>query len=134
VAKHYDEIQKLGTEVLVVTLSKPEMLRLYLSDKNWTFPVVADPNRDAYRAFGLSRTSYATFFRPGVILRYIGLIFRGQRPHAVNEGEDVLQLGGDFVLDAGQRIVYQYASKEPTDRPQVSLLLDAIKKARGPAS
>lgn len=110
----------------MVTLSQPAMLRLYLQEKPWPFPVVADPERQAYRQFGLARTTWATFFRLGVLARYMGYIFRGWKPRATNTGEDLLQLGGDFVLDAGQHIVYAFSSTEPTDRPPVNQLVEKL--------
>jgi len=99
---------------------------MYLQDKRWPFPVVADPERAAYRAFGLSRTKWTTFLRLGVVARYLGYIFRGWRPRATNSEEDLLQLGGDFVLDAQQHVKFAYASAEPTDRPPISKLIEAL--------
>jgi hypothetical protein len=91
---------------------RPELLAVFLREQPLPFPAVADPGRVAYRAFGLARTSWATMLRPGVILRYLRLIFRGWRLQLVREGEDILQLGGDFVLDQDGRLTYAYRSGE----------------------
>jgi hypothetical protein len=64
-----------------------------------------------------------------VVLRYLGLIFRGARPRRPGEGEDVLQLGGDFVLDGAGRLVFAHRSAEPTDRPPIGQLLEAVERA-----
>lgn len=109
-----------------MTLSRPETLRMYLQEKRWPFPVVADPERAAYRQFGLARTRWTTFFRPDVVAGYMKFIFRGWRPRAAIAGEDLLQLGGDFVLDADQRIVFAYSSAEPTDRPAAAELIKQL--------
>src|SRR5262245_4684629 len=93
------------------------------------FPVVGDPERAAYRAFGLERTSWGRLLRPGVVLRYLGLIFRGWLPRRPRSGEDVLQLGGDFVLNGEGRMVYAYRSAEPTQRPSIETLLQAVRDA-----
>lgn len=115
--------------MLVITMSKPPALQSYLKMRTWPFPVVGDPERAAYRGFGLERTGLATVFRPDVMARYTGKILRGWLPRPPSEGEDVWQLGGDFVLDEQQRIVYVHRSKEPTDRPPVAELLAALKDA-----
>jgi peroxiredoxin len=128
---HYDEIRGLGGEVLVVSQARPEVLAAHLRDQPEPFPAAADPERQAYRAFGLERTSWQTFFRPRVLLGYLRLIFRGWGLRRPNEGEDVLQLGGDFVLDGRGRVVYAYRSAEPTDRPPIGRLLQALREAGG---
>jgi len=46
--------------------------------------------------------------------------------HAPRSGEDLLQLGGDFVLDAQRRLLFAYRSADPSDRPTVRQLLDAL--------
>ena len=39
------------------------------------------------------------------------------------EGEDALQLGGDFLVDRDGGILWAYRSVDPTDRPTVEQLL-----------
>jgi AhpC/TSA antioxidant enzyme len=134
VQRHYEEFRRLGAEVQVVTQARPDLLAAFLREQPLPFPAVADPERTAYRAFGLERASWATLLRPGVVLRYLRLLFRGWRPRPVREGEDVLQLGGDFVLDGEGRLVYAYRSAEPTDRPAVEALLQAVRDIALPAT
>jgi peroxiredoxin len=122
---HYDDVRRLGGEVLVVSFTEPRRVAAYLERYPLPFPVVADPSREAYRRLGLGRTSWGTFFRGGVLGRYLRLIFRGWLPWS-SEGDDVLQLGGDFVLDGEGRLVYAYRSAEPTDRPPAGDLLRAL--------
>jgi len=131
VQARYDEIRRAGSEVLVVTQARPDLLALFLRDHPLPCPIVGDPSRQAYREFGLGETRWRTFLRPGVLLRYLTLIFRGWKPRAPSRGEDVLQLGGDFVLDRNGRIVFAYRSTEPTDRPTVDEVLQAVREASG---
>jgi hypothetical protein len=129
VRQRYEEIQQLGAQVLAVTQARPEFLAVFLRDEPLPFPAVADPERVAYRTFGLDRTSWGSFLRPRVVLRYLRLMFRGWRPRPPREGEDVLQLGGDFFLDVEGRLTFAYRSAEPTDRPSVEVLLQALRGA-----
>ncbi len=126
--QHYDAIRQLGADVLIVCQARPEVLATFLREHPLPFPIVGDPERTAYRRFGLERTSWATMLRPGVIWGYLRLMFRGWRPQAVRPGEDVLQLGGDFILDREGRLVYAYRSAEPTDRPPVAGLLQRLRE------
>ena len=92
--------------MLVVTQAKPEVLRSFLTRYPQPFPVVGDPERAAYRAFGLERTSWLTFFQPRVLWGYIRLMLRGERVRTPYAGEDVTQLGGDFLLDRTGKVVW----------------------------
>jgi peroxiredoxin len=133
VQQRYEEFRRQGAGVLAVSQARPEVVAAFLREEPLPFPVVADPERAAYRAFGLERTSWATVLRPGVVLRYLRLVFRGWRPRQARGGEDVLQLGGDFVLDGERRLVYAYRSADPADRPPIEALLRAVREA-APAS
>jgi len=126
VAKHYEAIRRRGGEVLVVSFSPPRVVARFLEAKPLPFPVVCDPTLAAYRAFSLPRTSILSFFHPKVLWHYIKLMLRGWRPAKPHEGDDLLQLGGDFVLDAEQRIVLACPSKDASDRPTPQQLLAAL--------
>jgi hypothetical protein len=132
VQPQYPTIHHLGTEVLTVTMSKPAYLREYLKERAWSFPVVCDPDLEAYRHFGLERISWWTYLRGGVIAGYLRLIFRGWMPRMPIKGEDVNQLGGDFILDEQRRLIFAYPSRVPTDRPTVATLIDVLADRTAP--
>jgi hypothetical protein len=121
-----DTLAEAGCSVLVVCQAKPEVLSRYLVRQNWTVPVVCDPDRTAYRAFGLERTGWLTFFRPKVLWGYLRGMLRGYRLKTPYAGEDVFQLGGDFVLDRTGKVVFAYPSTNPIDRPTITQIRDAI--------
>ena len=121
-----DSLAAAGCSVLVVSQAKPEQLARYAARYGWRVPLVADPERAAYRAFGLERTSWLAFFRPRVLWGYIRGMLRGYGVKTPYAGEDVLQLGGDFVLDRGRRVVFAYPSADPTDRPGIPAILAAL--------
>jgi hypothetical protein len=126
-------IQELGGRVLVINLTRPDQVAAFLRRHPLPFDVVCDPSTEAYRALGLGRASWWTFLRPGVIGRYLLALARGTRPAKLHEGDDLLQLGGDFVLDGRHQLVYAYRSRTPTDRPAATELLDAVRRAVGSA-
>jgi hypothetical protein len=120
----YPEIRGRGAEVLVISFAPPERLASYREEHGWPFPIVADPGREAYRAFGLDRAGWGDLLRPRVLLRYAGLILWGYRIRG--SGEDVHQLGGDFVLDRERRLIYAHRSTHPADRPPAEALIRAL--------
>lgn len=127
--KIYPEIQQAGGEVLAVSFTKPQLAAMILQRDPLPFPTVCDPSLNTYQAFGLGRASWAAIFRPRVLWRYLKTMLRGWMPRKMSMQEDVLQLGGDFVLDAQRRLVYAYRSVEPTDRPSSRELLNAVASA-----
>jgi peroxiredoxin len=125
----YEELRKLNAEVLVISFSPPAFLLRYLKNNPLPFPLLADPERLAYKGFGLERTTWQEMLRPAVLGRYLRLMAQGWLPWKARKGEDLLQLGGDFVLDEQRRIVYTHRSIEPTDRPPAQALLTAVRQA-----
>ena len=117
------ELRQLGAEALVVSFAPPGRVAAYLAKYPQPFPVVSDPERSGYQAFGLSSTSVGAMLRPGVIARYLMHIFRGWLPDKRAEGEDIMQLGGDFLLDGAGVLRFAHPSAEPTDRPSAAELM-----------
>lgn len=127
VARGLDRLTAAGVSVLVVVQAGPPQLSWWLARQPQPFPVVSDPDRAGYRALGLGRVGWSHFFRPGVLWGYLRLMLRGKRPRAPVGGEDVLQLGGDFVLDRRRRVVFAHPSRAATDRPTVAEILASVR-------
>lgn len=119
-----DEIRLAKADILVITQSRPQAIVATAT----SLPTVCDPDRAAYRYFGLDRGRWSMFFRWRVLIRYLSLIFTGWRPRAVEPGEDMLQLGGDFIVSADQCLVYAHWSDDPADRPDVNELVLRIQQ------
>lgn len=126
--KVLDQVRSADAGVLVVTMTRPEMLRLYLSGHPWTFPLVGDPERKAYQAIGLDRTSVWGLLNPRVILHYLSLMFRGWLIRMPKSGEDTMQLGGDFVIDRERRLLFAHRTRSPADRPRIPRVLEALRQ------
>jgi hypothetical protein len=130
VAEVYRWIKELSGEVLVVSFAEPDKVTSHLQRDPLPFPVVSDPERRAYRAFELGRTSWRAILGLRSILRYLRHIGRGWWPRAAgSKTEDLMQLGGDFILDAQRRLIYSHPSKESTDRPTAAELLAVIRQS-----
>lgn len=119
--------RSLGAGVLAISFEPVERLPMHRETLELPFPIVSDPTRAAYEAFGLGSADWRRLFGLGVIRRYAGLMLRGYRPRRTES--DVQQLGGDFVIDARRRLVYAHRSADPADRPPVSEWLSALERA-----
>jgi hypothetical protein len=123
-------IRPLGVRVAVVAFASPAALAAYqrrsgLSD----VLLLSDERRAAYSAFGFGRGSLArVWLHPGVWWRYARLIAGGrrlERPHG-----DLLQLGGDVLLDAEGRVRWVHRSRGPEDQPRIAEVEAAVRDAR----
>lgn len=92
------------------------------------FPIVADPERIAYAAFDLQRTTWLRLMKPRVIWGYLKFIVAGAMPHWIPKGEDALQLGGDFLVAPDRRRLWVHRGVDPLDRPTVDELLEVCTK------
>ena len=122
--QRYDEVRARGGEVLAIGFDRLERAERYLAEQELPFPLLVDPERRVYRAYGLEKGAWWRFLLPKVALGYWRMMESGaqvQRPE-----EDPLQLGGDFVVDPDGRLALVHPAKDPTDRPSVAALLAMI--------
>jgi len=101
------------------------MLGRYQEHHQWSFPILADPERTAYRAFGLKRLSWHRVFSLATLKLYLKLFRKGLVRQDYGEN-DVYQAGGDFLIDRNGAVHLAHRSEDPADRPSVSTLLKAI--------
>ena len=112
-------------DLVMVTFTDPENLNPYQKRHGLaSLPIVVDPDRSAYRAFGLGRGSIARVWGLRSAKRYLE-IFRDQgfsRPGSPTE--DTLQLGGDFIIDPSGTLIYGFWGDGPDDRPSAQAIRD----------
>ena len=118
-----------GTTVVVATFTDLGDLARYVADHDLPFPVVTDPDRAAYRAFGLGRGSIARVWGWRALRRYVEIFRNDGLAGLRRPTEDTLQLGGDFVIDPAGTLAYGYWGEGPDDRPSVDALLAAARSA-----
>ncbi len=125
----YEDFRKAGAEVAVVSFAEVSILKRYANDLRLQFPLLSDPERTAYKAYGLLKGSVWSIFGPKTFWQYVRLMSRGRRFRGIQA--DPLQLGGDFVIDGEGIVRFAYRSEDPADRPSVERLLEAVRKAAG---
>jgi len=119
----------LDTEVVLVTFSEPTHLRQYREINNLAYPILSDPERAAYRAFGLERGSFARVWSVGTIRRYVDLFRANGFGDLRRPTEDTRQLGGDFVIAPDGTLAWGFWGSGPDDRPSIDELLVAVSAA-----
>ncbi len=120
----YEEFRAAGAEVAAVSFAQSKALLPYADNLRLPFPLLSDPERSAYKAYGLLRGSFWSIFGPKTVWEYVKLISHGRLFRGIQA--DPFQLGGDFVIDGRGVVRFAYRSEEPTDRASADRLLQAV--------
>jgi len=125
-----DRLDELGenTTVALVTFTDPTNLKDYTARHDITFPVLFDPDRSAYRSFGLGRGSIARVWGWKAARRYFEIFSANGFAGWKRPTEDTLQLGGDFVIGPDGTLIYGFWGEGPDDRPTVDELIKIIRR------
>lgn len=126
-----DRLQALNAHVALVSFGPARMARAWLQETGAPFPLWRDPERRAYRAFGLER-SLLRAWSPRGLLAYARLLTSGRRWRGIQG--DSLQLGGDVIVDAAGVVRFIHRSADPADRPDPERLLHRLAEVVEPSA
>jgi hypothetical protein len=120
-----------GLRAAVITFADAPLLAAFESELGLEMPLLGDPERLVYAAFGFRRASMArVWLDPRAVAHDLSLRIRGGPSLPSLPAQDTLQLGGDVVLDAEGRVRWVYASRGPEDRPSVEAMISAMLSCR----
>jgi len=129
VIEQQEAITALGGVAVLVAYDRPGLIGTkMMRGLDVPFPIVFDPERVAYRAWGLGRTGlFGAMLSPELNWRYLKLLIRGER--FLGFAPDMFQLGADFVLDREHRVRFGYRMRNNGDRAPVSRLIQELRTA-----
>lgn len=120
-------LQASGVRELVVFHSAPERLLAYAAD--FPFPLIADPARRLYRAFGVEASPWALLHPRS----WWAAGLQGVLAHGLSlpgRGESVLGLPADFLIDETGRILALKYGRHADDQWTLAELLALAATAR----
>lgn len=133
--REYTRFQAAGLEIFAVGMGTPARTKRFRKEWQLPFPVLADPRRKAYQFYGLMRVDFRQISAHGA-----GGAARGVARHgvgvarygvAVSPDQDMLQLGGVFIVDTEGIIRYAHRARQTFDNPSPGELLRAGAALRG---
>jgi peroxiredoxin len=130
------EVQRyaaLGTAVYAIGQGEPERTKVFAAEHDVPVPLLCDPERKAYRAFGVLEGRAAQIVYTNELDGQGGLQFADAcREQGCFLVDSPWQLGAEFVIDAAGEIALAHRYQCCDDFPPVELLAAAIAKAAQP--
>ena len=126
-----EDLDRRQVGVLIISFSAPTFAQAWLEETGAPFTLLVDPDRSTYRSYGLEVSFWRTW-SPRTLWYYARNW--GRRPDWQGTGEDLNQLGGNFVVDRASTLRFVHRSHEPVDRPAVDDLLTVFDRMDGPNS
>jgi len=129
-----ESIASAGATTVAVGQAEPERSRAVAGRRGYAFPVLSDPERVAYAAFGLLDGPVPTILHDEPWSA--GDRAKADRMTASRRGTEralvdhTWQLPGEFVIARGGRIVLTHRAQTCEDFPATGVLLGAVAAAR----
>ena len=115
--------------ILFISFCDPakKLHRLWIKEwcEKYGVPLLLDPDRKAYRAWGLKSSLLASWGLANTWYYLKAMFGRGDRFNGV-KGDDSAQLGADFVVAPAGSIVLSHYCRDPTDRVSVDEIPQAV--------
>ncbi len=124
----HQTLTERGLRLAIVSHASAESAKAFCDQRAPDAICLADPNRTAYRAYGLYRGNFwQTLLSPNIWRsnRRLGRQ-KGYRPEVPPAGQDAYQMSGTFVIGMDGRIRLPYYYEDIADHPPVDLLLHGI--------
>jgi peroxiredoxin len=129
----YPEIVARNGAVVAISQGLPAQADYFVRAFTIPFPVLADPGRQAYRAYGLDEAPLAEVLNPAVAFNIARTALHGHLPGAREHLNGVLgreislkQFGGTFVIERGGIVRYAYLAQPVYRMPAVNDLLHVL--------
>ena len=119
--RHHDDFNQAGGRIVAVGQGTAAETAAFASDLELPYTVLGDPDRDGYRAYGLSEGGAAQFLSLATLKGY-WRAFRSGAGMTKPVG-NVRQLPGAFVIDATGIVQYSHPGSHAADTPGVEELL-----------
>jgi hypothetical protein len=116
-----DELERASIDVLVVTFEEGEAASRYAEETALPWPLLIDRDRELYAAYAMGRASRLKVWGPATWRAYAKEIAAGARLQ--RSRSDLLQQGGDVLIDPDGIVVLHHVGEGPADRPPVERIL-----------
>jgi peroxiredoxin len=126
-----EKIAQAGLGIAVVMQASPEASAVFAERFAPGLLCLADPQREAYKAFGLERGNlFQTFLNPKVWSAINQARKKGYEIEPPPPGQDSMQMSGTFIISNTGKILLPYYYDHIADHPPLDLLLSGVLSTR----
>jgi hypothetical protein len=122
----YEEFRDKGAEVAAIGMGLTAMAADFKEKQDIPFPLLVDRRRETHRAFELRRGKLLEIVGPKQVFNGIKSLFTGTGQGRPAPKQDVLQMGGALVVDAGGKVLYTHRAGGAEDNAPADELLEAL--------
>ena len=126
-----DRIRKAGLAIAIIMQGTPEATALFAKQFAPGLLCLADPERKAYKAYGLVRGNlFQTFLNPKVWSAISKSRKKGYQVEPAPPGQDAMLMSGTFIISKDGRVELPYYYDNIADHPSLDLLLEGVLSTR----
>ena len=122
----YPEFQAKGAEVAAIGMGLTAMAADFKEKQGIPFPLLVDRRRETHRLLELQRGNLLDIVGPKQVLRGVKAFVAGTSAGRPAPKQDVLQLGGAVVVNAGGDVLYTHRAAGSEDNAPADDLLAAL--------
>lgn len=117
-----------GLRLALISHASPESTKQFCEQRAPGLTCLADPDRTAYRAYGLVPGNFwQTWVSPRIWVSNLKLArTKGFKPELPPQGQDAYQMSGTFIIGRDGRIRLPYYYEDIADHPPVDLILHGV--------
>jgi peroxiredoxin len=124
----HQALTERGMLLAIVSHASAESAKRFCEQRAPSATCLADPDRNAYHAYGLYRgTFWQTLLSPRIWLSNRKLArTKGYKPELPSPGQDAYQMSGTFIIGTDGRVRLPYYYEDIADHLPVDLILHGI--------
>lgn len=122
-----NKISKAGLDIAVIMQGTPDATADFARKFAPGLTCLSDPERKAYKAFGLEKGDlFQTFLNPKVWSAISKARKKGYKVEPPPPGQDAMQMSGTFIINTKGKIILPYYYDNIADHPSLDLLLSGV--------
>ncbi|HWQ04795.1 MAG TPA: peroxiredoxin-like family protein [Longilinea sp.] len=126
-----ERIAQAGLNIAVIMQGTPEATEAFAKKFAPGLYCLADPERKAYKAYGLVRGNlFQTFLNPSVWSAIAKSRQKGYEVEPPPAGQDSMQMSGTFIIGTNGKVELPYYYDHIADHPPLDLLLSGVLSTR----
>lgn len=122
-----------GANVVLIGHGDRRAAEEFRKAKAVPFTFLLDPDRAAYRAYGLARGGLMQVFGPSTALPFLSANLRPETRQRGLKGGDLMQMPGTFVVDGEGVVRFAHRNRHVADSPRNLDILVALSRIRDQA-